>query len=224
MRDYVNYNYKKNRQRRDGKRPLWVLGMIFSFLGVGLGVYYFYTQQHLSLANIKNDTVVKVTSFFPQIFQRHKTQLSVKKEAVAVEVEKPLHFDFYDELPKAKLQLPAKIDEPVISKAASTSMATTASVPVLTPQLEEKNTVVRPVDSGSYILQVGVFHNLEAANRYHGALAAAGLKVDVVRVKEGNEVIYRLQQGPYHNLDQLRLAKKKMAGRGVACEVRKIAS
>lgn len=229
MRDYVHYNYKKKRQRRDGKITLWVLGFVFSLLGFILAVYYFYSQPDLSVANLKNEAVTKITSYFPQVFQKQKKTLPVKKMAVAIEVEKPLHFDFYDELPKARLELPQKIDSQVASTTASVSKPAPAATPISAPMPEvasisEEKNITANLDSGIYILQIGIFHNVEAANRYHSALLSVGFKVDIVRVKEGNEVIYRLQQGPYHGLEQLRLAKKKMAGRGIICEVKKIAS
>ncbi|HVY53163.1 MAG TPA: SPOR domain-containing protein [Gammaproteobacteria bacterium] len=227
-RDYANYKRKKQQQ---SKLPLLSV-LITAGIFVSYGAWYFYHQSNINVANLKNETVTKVSSIFPSIFHRNKLKMAAKKIITTTEVEKPLHFDFYDELPKTRLEAPVvpvadKEDKrekelPAIEPVTAAAAPATPAVKIA-PVVEKSVEVEKPaVEAPPYILQVAIFHSVESANRYRNALASAGLKVDVVKAREGNEIVYRLQQGPYRNPDQLKLAKKKFMERGITCDVRRV--
>lgn len=198
-----------------------------------------HSKPELSVASLKDQAVLKVSTYLPQMLHKQKARPASKKLAANTqETVKPIHFDFYDELPKAQLDFsqeqPLEEDSMVEEPKTTTAALKKPSV-VLEPKKKddadlEQNIAqelatdlssIQSADTTPYILQLSVFHNIEAANRYRLALNSAGLKVDIVKVKIGKEVVYRLQQGPYHNLDQLKLAKKRLTERGIACDVRK---
>ncbi len=250
-RDYVNYKRKRERQ---GKRSLFVL-VVLLFFALLPGVAFYTHKQQLTFATLKEAAAQKVSAYFPQVLSKQK-KLPLHKKVVAntQESTKPIHFDFYDELPKAQLDLPQAqtaeedetVEEPKTTVAAvKKTMAASAPVAAVTAsepapaslvsphvsqheeevvqELASDLTSMKAAETASpYIIQLSVFHSLDAAKRYRAALASAGLKVDLVKLRLGKEVVYRLQQGPYHNLDQLKLAKKRLTERGIACDIRKL--
>jgi len=189
IRDYVNYNKKRQRPRYRGL--LWLF-LFFCAVLVGVGFYV----QRISFSRLKEWAIFQTSTYFSQVLHpKQKNQALTKKlSSNTQETVKPIHFDFYDELPKTSLDF-SSADLPSLSSAETAS---------------------------SYILQLSEFHSLEAANRYRAALTAAGLTVELVRSQMDKEVVYRLQQGPYHSLEQLKLAKKRLMERGIACEVHKL--
>lgn len=250
----MNYKYKKKRYQQSNKRTVWFVVFIFTVLIMGTATYAYF-KRSFSVATLEEQAALKVSTRFSQMFHKQKKQPQPKKLAAnPPEAIKPIHFDFYDELPKAQMEpsanesfeeeeasasQPATIAAVVKKPAASTPAAISAPAPV--PVLAKKNqsdeefeknvaqelasdlSAIQGTETSPYILQLSVFHSLEAANRYRAALVSAGLKVEVVKLRIGKEVVYRLQQGPYYNLNELKLAKKRLTERGIACDVRKLA-
>lgn len=244
--------YKKNRRPpHPNKGRRW---LILGFLLIAVLVYGYY-KKSVSFAELKQTTVEKITHFFHRSSAQKVVKPVVKKETAPLNTAelKPIHFDFYDELPKVAVRPSAppvmdqfhevnRIDkiadkkEIMLSSAEKTSPPATPAISGMKKNFSAQSIeddlsadlsmmkAVNPVVATAtpYILQIGIFHNLEAATRYQKALAVAGLKVEVVKIRQGSEAVYRLQQGPYRNEEQLKLAKKRLTARGVTCEVQKL--
>gem|GEM_PF-3972317 len=215
-----------------------VLLMLAACSGLFLYVHY---KPQLSTLSLKKNMMTKLNLWLPNIFHKEKMHPPVKKvAAVESETIKPIHFDFYDELPKDGMGLAknkpieeldsAESEEtpaPVLKKSLVLSVKPIKDHDELEQSIEKELASdlsnIQAADHSSYIIQVSVFPTLEAAKRYRAALAKAGLKVDLVKIRAGKGVAYRLQQGPYHDLDQVKAAKKQLTERGVTCDVRKMA-
>jgi cell division septation protein DedD len=98
-----------------------------------------------------------------------------------------VHFDFYTELPNSQVALP------------KASLSGPAKQAMVTPQKEQ------------YVLQLGVFNNEAAAAQARVSLLLAGVEVDMVKNPEG----YCLQQGPYIDLAQAKLARQRLETKGM---------
>lgn len=237
MKDYVNH--RKKRQGQTRKATFWFVLVIVLAMAAGLSFYAF-DKHGVTMASFKEMSQFKIASYLPQVFNKDKQPPETKKAAhQAPEVAKPIHFAFYDELPKAQLDYKPKVEEEVMAAAkevespsvepqsqpavvAAKTLSSAVSEKSIEQELSEDLSSIKNAESSPYILQIGIFHNLEAANRYRSALQGAGLKVDVVKAKLGREVVYRLQQGPYTSQDQLKAAKKRLTERGVTSDIRKL--
>lgn len=197
-RDYVKY--KKKRRRQSNRTALWFFVVIICAVTAGM-VFYICDKREISTMAMS-----QFTTYFPHLFQKKKLVPVTKKvTAHAHETVKPIHFDFYDELPKMSVAKGGEMD--VTEDTESTDEEAPSSIPVA---------------SGGFILQVGVFHHEDAATRYQAALESAGLTVEVVELQEGKDVVYRLQQGPYDKLEEAQAAKKELTARGITCDVQEV--
>jgi TolA-binding protein len=79
--------------------------------------------------------------------------------------------------------------------------ATAAAVP---------ETTDRPASGRRYFLQVGAYLNQAVMEGWRKKLAAQGFSPSIERVSQGGEMVHKLQVGPYHRLDELRAAQKKI--------------
>lgn len=213
--------------------------MLFVVLCGVIAAGAFYVRGHgPALAGLKQEAALHVSSLLPESMQNAKKEAPAKKLAANTpDSVKPIHFDFYDELPKAQVDLPQELvdDEEESASAPQVSEAVIKKSVAVPPINKHEDEVVQELasdlssmksaeteTSSPYILQLSVFHSLDAAKRYRAALTSAGLKVDLVKLRIGKQVVFRLQQGPYHNMDQLQLAKKRLTERGIACDIRKL--
>ncbi len=218
IRDYVNY-------KRKPKQPIFRLFLgLFLIFSACLLAFSFYAYKHSSLASMRDWLEWQSTSFISKLFhpKQSKPALPLKRQASNEQEEvQPIHFDFYDELPKSA---PGFSPQPATEEAKTTekTLAPDKREAEVMQDLAMDLSSIQAAEVSSYILQLSEFRSVEAANRYRRALAAAGLSIDLVTLREGKEVIYRLQQGPYHNLEQLKLAQKQLRKRGIACDIRKL--
>ena len=110
------------------------------------------------------------------------TPRAIRRDAAAAEAEEqPKEYGFYDMLPKSEVVVPE-----VDPKAPAPSLPTT------------------PIDRpGVYVLQLGVFRNLEDADRLQAKLLRLGVRSTVQRVAIDNDVFHRVRIGPVSDLDEL---------------------
>jgi cell division protein FtsN len=85
----------------------------------------------------------------------------------------PIKFEFYNLLAKESVSIPA----PNTSDAAA------------------------PVDNSQYIVQVASVRSFAAADQLKATLAMKGLKVEVDKLGSGFSIWYRVQIGPFSNID-----------------------
>lgn len=233
-RDYVNY--KRKRQRQDKRKVVWFFVFFFCIFIAG-GFYYGAKQGVGSLIGLKESAGRIFSTYFSQLFHHKQKGHSAPKKLPAnpEATIKPIHFDFYDELPKAQLDVPqgSKEDGNLPVQGPRSSLAAQKMPPRSLDKKKNEDEIVQELASdlssmktaeatSPYILQLGEFRSIEAAKRYRQALASAGLKVDLVKCRVGKEIVYRLQQGPYHTFEQLKIAKKRLKERGIACDIRKL--
>jgi cell division protein FtsN len=212
--------YKKKRLRQHNSMYLWFFVLMFSTV---LGGIFLYMHYQASIFKIKDGLVQQMTTYFPRILQK-KTPFRTAKAQVTTDAIKPIHFDFYNELPKTRIEeASTDEDEGEIELPPSKALTVAAPAPMIPKELTPGKNFGEKItkDTASYILQVGIFHDYEVANRYRTALAGAGLKIDLVKVRVGRELVYSLQQGPFR-ADQLKLARKRLSDRGVTCDIRKL--
>jgi cell division protein FtsN len=70
-----------------------------------------------------------------------------------------------------------------------------------------------------YVIQLGVFESLEAAQRLLAAINAVGFEGNVIKSPNG----YRVQQGPYGSKELAKLTQQRMQKRGIISIIRKTA-
>jgi cell division protein FtsN len=122
------------------------------------------------------------------------SQVNDQVAPVAIPVEQEptpapaLKFDFYDELPNRKLSISEYVAE---EKALEQ------------PGVQDANSV--------YILQVGSFKQLEAADQVKAQLALIGVTADIQRVViNGQDTLYRVRVGPYSDQQKLNDARLRL--------------
>jgi len=121
----------------------------------------------------------------------------------AQENDEEIHFDFYTELPRLQMALssPAGIKE----QATWLKNTPSSSLPL----------------TSHYILQMGVFKNLAAADRMRLSLLLSGFDANIVKIKQGEQIIYQLQQGPYAELTQAKAIQDQLEAKGMNSIVKK---
>jgi cell division protein FtsN len=97
-------------------------------------------------------------------------------------------FDFYNILPNKELNISEWVaDDPAISESGSVE------------------------DNSVYILQVGSFKQLEAADQVKAQLALLGISDDIQRVViNGQDTRYRVRVGPYVEQSKLNAERKRL--------------
>ena len=101
--------------------------------------------------------------------------------------ETSTQFDFYDVLPNFEVVIPEK-DKDVRRNAPGTS-------------------IDKP---GSYVLQVGSYHNFADADRVRAQLAMQGVESKVQKVTVDNDTWHRVRIGPINNLKTLEDTRRKV--------------
>lgn len=97
-------------------------------------------------------------------------------------------FDFYNILPNKEIN---------ISEYEAVEQPTQQPLP--------------PDDQSVYILQVGSFKQLEAADQVKAQLALLGVLADIQRVViNGQDTVYRVRVGPYTDLEKLNQERQRL--------------
>ncbi len=100
----------------------------------------------------------------------------------------PPKFDFYNILPNKEINISEWVAE---------------EPPLQQPIIQDANTV--------FILQVGSFKQLEAADQVKAQLALLGITADIQRVViNGQDAIYRVRVGPYADQQKLNDARLRL--------------
>jgi cell division protein FtsN len=118
-------------------------------------------------------------------------------------------FDFYNILPNKEINISewvaeeVTVQEPAAAQADQVSPLQQNNIVASTPFPMEENSV--------YILQVGSFKQLEAADQVKAQLALLGVMADIQRVViNGQDTLYRVRIGPYGDADQLNQARLRL--------------
>ena len=142
------------------------------------------------------------------IFQFIKTELvepvTEEEEVVTLEPEE-------EKVSLAKLVEQDQIEEPTYEFYKI--------LPDLEINVSEWDETISPVENtnptktepGVYVLQVGSFRKLEAADEVKAKLALLGINADIQRVViNGQDVFHRVRVGPYNTPDKLEAAQSRL--------------
>ena len=222
-RDFSKKQYL-NRQRVSSSRrraPILFVAIAILFAGVGLvGYQYKKHPENFPVASANFSRFANWLSHDKQI-----AQATVKSKQVAANEEttaKQIHFEFYTALPNMRMQVSKPVESaPVVEAKAEKAVAVPPpEVGVINPQELERD-FSSQLTQQPYVVQLGVFGNLEAANGYKQSLQRAGFSVDVVKIAMAGKTAYRVQFGPFSSKDQARVIQKQLQKKNVSALLRK---
>jgi cell division protein FtsN len=163
--------------------------------------------------------------------------------------EPEVRFDFYTELPNMQVKLPvveteANKNVPPPVNISDNQTKITAGVEVghqpleanavsensSSPKDQSGTTIVNhspsadktTVASPQYVVQVGSFKSDSAASEMRISILLAGFDVSVVKIKVDDQIIYRIQEGPYNSQARAKSAQKKLQAKGFDAVVRSL--
>jgi cell division protein FtsN len=150
-------------------------------------------------------------------------QVAVRKSEPAP----PIHFEFYTALPNMQVPLPEmeKNENPIVATANSGLPATISQIKKTATNISS-NTIFdadrlqralkEELQHDQYIIQLGVFKNASAAERYKSSLIASGLIVKVVNMTLGGKHAFCVQLGPYENKDEAKLVQHRLRQKNIS--------
>jgi len=189
-KDYKNVaNNKKKSTHENG-----LLRNLLPFItGLGLGLLItfglYLSQKDGSYIPFQSKPGASVPQPATSVTQTHQqatlAETTPEQENVSAP---PLKFDFYDELPSRKLSVSEYVAEEQTLEQ---------------PGVQDENSV--------FILQVGSFKQLEAADQVKAQLALIGVTADIQRVViNGQDTLYRVRVGPYSDQQKLNDARLRL--------------
>jgi len=89
-------------------------------------------------------------------------------------------------------------------EAASDAQQTTTTAPEIKPQIPDQETMK------FYYLQIGAYGNKSVMAGWAQKVAAGGFDTVVEEVKSGNDMVYKLQVGPYSTTAELKTAQQTL--------------
>ena len=106
------------------------------------------------------------------------------KAEETIDIPEPT-FEFYNILPNKEVDISAWITKP--------------------PAVENS-----PIEEGNYILQVGSFKKLKAADQVKAKLALLGFKAFIEQGVINGEGVFRVRIGPYNSLTKLKSVRERL--------------
>lgn len=228
-KDYAKYTSREARDPKTKKGFLSLVVILVIVVAVVMGASGYYLHHVLSTNQNNGPTFV---SRIKAVFSRHKKNTVANKETKprpATE-EPAIHFDFYNELPKMQVAVTESsmtnekkpVPKPVTpaSPPKQQPVPPQPIMPLVTPN-QSINQQTKKTET-QYLIQLGVFKKLSAASELRISLLLSGLEVNIVKSKEGTEEVYRVEKGPYQNLQEAKAMQKKLQGKGFDAMVRKV--
>jgi cell division protein FtsN len=168
------------------------------------------------------------------------TQINTKKPAIQAEprtligqntVRPPVHFDFYNELPKMQVYPDQPSESMDLSPKTHATVITQSQIPV--DKVDRTNTkkaifdpdevselLAAEKETQSYTLQLDTFETEQAAKGLQKALASIGFDVRIVKINAQGKAIYFVQQGPYKNKALAKISQQLLQKRGITSVLR----
>jgi cell division protein FtsN len=103
---------------------------------------------------------------------------------------------------------------------APKSSAATPDARIFNPE-EVSDLLAAEHGVGRYIIQLGVFQSEDAANRLREAIVSVGFDVVIIKVKQGSQKLYHVQQGPYETAALAKLSQQRLQKRGIISIIKK---
>ncbi len=193
-------NTKQKRNRKSGSTGFWFFALVVMLVG---GVIFFSMRDpgmHAAFSKMMGKA-------------DQKKEIKTAKKTTPSNDTSPVHFDFYAELSKGQGQgatenKSSKAVQPKHQKPKKTAKVETASIK---PTVSNK----AAVEESSYRVTLATFNNESNAVQMRVSLLLSGVEVDVVKVKVGDQYIYRVQQGPYSSLQLAKRKQQLLLKRGV---------
>lgn len=225
-RDYAKHRLQPKQKRAENG---WRKRLLFSVLmvcvvGIIISGAYVYKNTVLDSSRQKLATWVAQV----KLLLSHKktgTLLLAKSPPVHQAKQEPeIRFNFYTELPNMQVTLPETEQAPgkQALPARQDLLAAAKKTESLLPGKEFKKNKNSAEDGGQYILQMGVFKNETAAGQVRVSLLLAGFEADIVKSTDGNQILYRIQKGPYAMLSQVKEVQKQLQNKGVMGVIKKL--
>lgn len=178
-----DYKNSSTAKRQKPERPLGSWTSFFSGLFLGLLVALGVYVWRDKVPSVENAPIFSSTEPIEYEKQPGETLAPVSAPA-----KKP-KFDFYNILPEIEVKVP----DWEITR---------------TPEDERD-----PLESGTYVFQVGSFKQHDDADRAKAELALAGIQAKIHRVViNGQDVWYRVHVGPFHSSSAVQAMRKKLIG------------
>lgn len=198
-RDYKNAAQKK---QAPASRASAVLPFITG-LSIGLFVAF------IVFLNQSDGSYLPFQSKQPPAVPTPDTQAPVTSQPTSIPALPAPTFDFYNILPNKEINISEWVAEEVTVPDTTSTQSDQES------PLQQNNIVATtpfPMEENSvYILQVGSFKQLEAADQVKAQLALLGVMADIQRVViNGQDTLYRVRIGPYGDADQLNQARLRL--------------
>jgi cell division protein FtsN len=252
-KDYARATFKTARAKRRQRSRHGLLLAIFLFFVLGvLAPCGWYLYQH-DTGMLNKDHAMAWMGELKAFLHKQKPQVAmnetVKTQVVNPAPEEPsVHFDFYTELPKMQVTLPATQTEAgkgtpppvaahqtksdvaplsgaqaIMGQAAdATFLSNTAQTKAKALEADHTKVMASPSAAAQYIVQVGAYKSDSTASEMRVSILLAGFDVSVVKTTVGDQVVYRIQQGPYNSLAQAKSAQKKLQAKGYDGVVQKL--
>lgn len=193
-----------------GKRR-WELFFVFLFIAVICGVLLFAIEKK-AYRIISNSPGIsafaaRTKSWF--VRPRQNAQTAASAAAAAAQPDEPVRFDFYTELPNAQIESNTVVDSTDANKAAK-KLQETVRKSGLTPP------------APGYVVKIAAYVSESQAGQMRISLLLAGVDADIVKMKEGNKDMFRVQQGPYATVKLAKKRQQELQKKGIESAVEKI--
>jgi cell division protein FtsN len=221
-KDYAKTVYKRPRPPRQWRKII-VPAVLLVLLSVGLGSTFVYNKKH--------DSVMfnKIVALTHKKSPAEKQKLAANK--AAPQEPAPVHFDFYDALPK--MQMPPAAETvasvapaPQLKPVAATPKPVIAKASVFNAEevtdllAHEKPQLNVPIGQ-HYHLQLGSFESESAAKLLVDAVNSIGFQAKVVKSHHAGHNMYHVMQGPYTNMDLAKASQMRLQKRGITSSLKK---
>lgn len=139
--------------------------------------------------------------------------------------DEQINFEFYNRLPNMKFELAKAPVSPIEHNSsiyqASKPLPIHSKVIAFNPRDLERE-FSKHLHGKQFVIQLGVFNQLAAAERFRQQCIKNGMSGPLVVIKEKNRTRYRVQQGPFDSLYQTKLAKIKLEKQGMSYLVKTV--
>lgn len=204
-KDYAKM-YESRKGKRSGSRPpAWLLAVGCLVLGAA-AVLWIHDKglSHFKTLALGAGKAIPAT---PPATRPRPGEVSPAEAETASAVQ----FDFYNELPAARLLEITQSPVPAIRPESVASQATPVSKGKPAPV------------SAQYVVQLGVFSDKRAAAQTRLNFLLSGVDSVIVQEKTATgEIIFRIQQGPFSTERAARAAEARLHRKGIESLVRKV--
>ena len=188
-RDFKNRHVNHEDEKKSPAS--FLAGLLVGLIVAGLFLYFNHFQQQaepattskpLELLPPVEEEVIEVTPIDETTTELAETE----SESTETTVVEPV-YDFYNILPNMEVNVSEWVEE------------------------ENPATVETEQKPGIYVLQVGSFRKIEAADEVKARLALLGINADIQRVViNGQDIFHRVRIGPYDTANKLEQAQSRL--------------